>query len=99
MKWILSFIIGVSPILSLAAPEPDKPVRIFDGKTFNGWEGDTNRTFRIEEAAIVGGSLKAKVLRNEFLCTTRPYTNFVLQLKFKLLGGPAANAEIGRAHV
>jgi len=34
----------------------------------------------------VGGSLTANVPRNEFLCTTRPYTNFVLRLKFKLTG-------------
>jgi hypothetical protein len=63
-----------------------KPVALFDGKSFAGWEGDTNKTFRIEQGAIVGGSLKNAVPRNEFLCTTRSYTNFVLRLKFKLLG-------------
>jgi len=63
-----------------------KEVRIFDGKTFRGWEGDTNKTFKIVDGAIVGGTFKEKIPRNEFLCTTRPYTNFVLKLKFKLLG-------------
>jgi hypothetical protein len=71
-----------------------EPVPLFDGKSFKGWEGDTNKTFRIEDGSIAGGTLKAKIPRNEFLCTTRNYTNFVLRLKFKLLGGPAANAGV-----
>jgi len=64
-------------------------VSLFDGKTFTGWEGDTNKTWRIEQGAFVGGSLAAKVPRNEFMRTRRSYTNFVLRVKFKLLGTPA----------
>lgn len=64
----------------------DKTVRLFDGKSFKGWEGDTAKTFRIQDGAIAAGSLKDKVPRNEFLCTSRSYTNFVLRLKFKLVG-------------
>jgi hypothetical protein len=79
---------GVAPAFAREA------VPLFDGKTFKGWEGDTNKAFRIEDGAIVGGTLKAKIPRNEFLCTTRNYTNFVLRLKFKLLGGPSANAGV-----
>ncbi|MDX1953057.1 MAG: DUF1080 domain-containing protein [Verrucomicrobiota bacterium] len=67
--------------------------KIFDGKTFRGWEGDTNKTFKIIDGAIVGGTLKEPIPRNEFLCTTRSYTNFVLKLKFKLVG-KGANAGI-----
>src|SRR5229473_3573205 len=59
---------------------------ICDGKTFKGWEGDTNKTWRIEEGAFVGGSLGETVPHNEFLCTRRSYTNFVLRVKFKLTG-------------
>jgi hypothetical protein len=76
------------------AAESGKTVSLFDGKTFKGWEGDTNKTFRIQDGAIVAGTLSAKIPRNEFLCTTRNYTNFVLTLKFKLLGGEAANAGV-----
>ncbi len=64
-----------------AAPEP-----LFDGKTFDGWEGDTNKTWRIEDGAIVGGSLEETVPRNEFIATTSRYTNFILRLKVKLEG-------------
>ena len=67
--------------------------RLFDGKSFEGWEGDTQKTFRIQDGAVVGGSLSAKVPRNEFLCTRKSYKNFVLRVKFKLLG-TGANAGV-----
>ncbi len=63
-----------------------KAKSIFDGKTFNGWEGDTKNTWRIKDGAIVGGSLTKEVPQNDFLCTVKPYRNFILKLKFKLLG-------------
>ena len=62
------------------------PVSIFDGKTFDGWEGDTAKTWRIEDGAFVGGSLAEKVPHNEFLATKKSYANFELRLKFKLVG-------------
>lgn len=85
----------VALLLSLSATvhAADKGKQIFDGKTFAGWEGDTNKTFKIVDGAIVGGTLQAKIPRNEFLCTTRNYTNFVLSLKFKLVG-EGANAGV-----
>jgi hypothetical protein len=76
------------------AADHGKTVAVFDGKTFKGWEGDTNKTFRIQDGAIVGGTMDAKIPRNEFLRTTRSYTNFVLTLKFKLLGGEQANGGV-----
>ncbi|HAB17238.1 MAG TPA: DUF1080 domain-containing protein [Verrucomicrobiota bacterium] len=63
-----------------------EPQALFDGKTFNGWDGDTNKTWRIRDGMIVGGSLETQVPRNEFLATTRSFTNFVLRVKFKLEG-------------
>jgi Domain of Unknown Function (DUF1080) len=59
---------------------------LFDGKTLTGWEGETEKTWRIEDSAIVGGSLEAVVPRNEFLCTTKTYGDFELKVKFRLLG-------------
>ena len=83
----------VAPSLLFAA-EVGKAVALFDGKSFAGWDGDTKKTFRIQEGSIVGGSMSAAVPRNEFLCTTRDYTNFVLRVEFKLLGGPKANGGV-----
>ena len=74
---------------SLIAAEGGNAVSIFDGKTFAGWDGDTNKTWRIEEGAFVGGTLEAKVPRNEFLRSRKSYTNFVLRAKFKLVGTPS----------
>lgn len=63
-----------------------KSTPLFDGKTFNGWQGDIKNTWKIENAAIVGGSLEKTVPQNDFLCTARTYDNFILKLKVKLTG-------------
>jgi hypothetical protein len=65
---------------------------LFDGRTFDGWEGNLDH-FRIEENAIVAGTLKQRIARNEFLCTQAEYGDFELRLKFKLLG-KGANAGV-----
>jgi hypothetical protein len=67
-------------------------VSLFDGRSFEGWEGNLE-AFRIEQRAIVGGSLKQRVPRNEFLCAASEYDDFELRLQFKLLG-KGANAGI-----
>lgn len=76
-----------------------KPLHLFDGKTFNGWEGDTKKTWRIEnegtdESYIVGGSLKEEVPHNNFLVTRRPFYNFELKLQVRLLGTGFVNGGI-----
>lgn len=86
MKILLALLAVALSTLSCSTVLPAGPEKIFDGKTFQGWDGDTNKTWRIEDAALVGGSLKTTVPRNEFIATTRSYTNFVLRLKFKLTG-------------
>jgi len=70
----------------------EKTVSLFDGKTFNGWEGNL-KAFRIADGAIVGGTLKRRIPRNEFLCTKKRYGDFELRLKCRLLG-KGANAGI-----
>jgi hypothetical protein len=85
---VLSLLLTL-PLLNLAAAENSHAVSLFDGKSFAGWTGDTNKTWRIEDGALVGGTLAAKIPRNEFLRSERSYTNFVLRLKFKLVGTPA----------
>jgi HEAT repeat protein len=66
---------------------------LFDGKTFEGWEGNLD-VFRIEDGAIVGGTMKQRIPRNEFLCTTKEFGDFELRLKFRLLG-PKDGANAG----
>jgi len=59
---------------------------LFDGETFHGWEGDTINTWSIVDGVIVAGSLDEMVPHNNFLCTTKSYGNFVLNLKYKIEG-------------
>lgn len=63
----------------------DKATVIFDGKTADGWEGNM-KWFRVEDKAIVAGSLKEKIPNNEFLCTKKAYADFELRLEAKLIG-------------
>jgi len=76
----------ISAVVLIGAVSAAEPVKLFDGKTFTGWEGDTKATWRIEDGCIVGGSLETSVPRNEFLCTTKSYGNFELKVKIKLEG-------------
>ncbi|WP_435355289.1 3-keto-disaccharide hydrolase [Emticicia sp. SJ17W-69] len=87
MKKLISWSVLVLFFLtSFVVQFPPKPVRLFDGKTFSGWEGDTLNMWRIENGALIGGMLDKKVPHNDFLCTTRSYANFILKLKVKLTG-------------
>ncbi len=70
----------------------EEPIALFDGKSFDGWEGNLD-AFRIEDGAIVGGSLTKPVPRNDYLCSKQTYADFELRLKFKVLG-KGANAGI-----
>lgn len=67
-------------------------VSIFDGKTFDGWQGNKDH-FRIENGAIVGGTMKKRIPHNEFLCTEQIYGDFELRLEAKLRGD-GANAGV-----
>jgi hypothetical protein len=81
-------------MLCVAASQAGEAKKLFDGKTLDGWEGDA-KTWRVEDGAIVGGSLDVTVPRNEFLCTTKSYGDFELKLKFKLIGDKkSANAGV-----
>src|SRR5438132_14144151 len=86
--------LSLCALLCLAGPPAmaaDKSIALFDGKTFTGWEGDTRHTWRIEDGCIVGGSLNAKIPRNQFLASKDSHANFILRLKFKLLGESKKN--------
>jgi hypothetical protein len=82
MRWAL---LGMCLWMTNAAGADDSFKPLFDGKTLAGWEGN-KAYFRIEEGAIVAGTLKEKIPRNEFLCTTKEYGNFELRLQVKLVG-------------
>ncbi|HTH47750.1 MAG TPA: family 16 glycoside hydrolase [Candidatus Limnocylindria bacterium] len=70
-----------------------KSISLFDGKTLDGWEGKPG-LWRVENGVIIGGSLKETVKENEFLATTRRFTNFVFRTKFKLTGTGFVNSGV-----
>jgi outer membrane protein assembly factor BamB len=85
------FLRGQKFLYCLAEADAKEPaaVPLFDGTSLAGWEGDTAKTWRVEDGSIVGGSLETTVPRNEFLCTAKTYSDFDLTLRFKLVGDPA----------
>jgi hypothetical protein len=88
--------LALTLVTATGAAEPadkGKSVALFDGKTLNGWQGDS-KVFRIDDGAIVGGSLKSARPHNEFLTSTKEYGDFELRLKVKLTGASSANGGI-----
>ena len=63
------------------------PVKMFDGKTLDGWEGDMN-LWHVQDGVIVAGSADRKQPRNEFLSSKQDYGDFEITLKIKLIGDP-----------
>ncbi len=71
--------------LFLAVSAAAAPVALFDGVTLSGWEGETNRVWRVQNGVIVGGSLQGNP-RNEFLAARKTYAHFHLRFEYKLAG-------------
>ncbi len=81
LKVLLSVLIIVMITSFIQKP---KIQQLFNGQSFKGWEGDTIKTWRIVNNAIVGGSLSETVPNNDFICTKKSYSDFRLRLKFKI---------------
>ncbi len=65
---------------------------LFDGKSFNRWEGNLD-LFRIEDGTIIAGTMEQNIPRNEFLCTKEVFRDFTLTLECKIMG-KGANAGV-----
>ena len=83
--WAFTWPVFLGCLAAFTGTAVAAPKALFDGKTLEGWEGDTNGTWRVRDGVIVGGSMSGNP-RNEFLATTRPYTNFVLRFEYRLVG-------------
>ena len=90
----LSVVLFFNFTFLLKAQSTQKATSLFDGKTFNGWEGDTINTWRIVNKALVGGSLTQTVPHNEFIATTESFGDFELTLEFKITGTGFVNAGV-----
>ena len=72
MKYLVRVFAVLAFAVLTATAQADEFAPLFDGNSLAGWEGNLD-TFRIEDGAIVGGTLKAPIPRNEFLCTKEQY--------------------------
>ncbi len=66
-------------------------VSLFDGKTLEGWEKHSGTAeYRVEEGTIIGKTVAGT--GNTFLCTSRRFSDFILELEFKV--DPSMNSGI-----
>lgn len=74
-----------------AGADPSRAVQLFDGTTLNGWtQRGGKAAYSAEDGCIVGRT--APNQPNSFLCTTRSYADFELELDFKV--DPALNSGV-----
>jgi hypothetical protein len=86
---LLSFAAVFSFATALHAEDAFVP--LFDGKTLAGWEQHSGKAeYRVENGAIVGKTVPDT--GNSFLCTSKKYANFILELEFKV--DPSMNSGI-----
>jgi type 1 glutamine amidotransferase len=71
---------------SVKFPEGEKPVALFNGKDFSGWEGNVDKYFSIQGGVIVAknGADNAPAVSN-YLLTKQHYRNFRLVFEGKLV--------------
>jgi hypothetical protein len=69
-----------------AAPAEEGSVSLFNGKDLEGWvQRGGKAKYRVENGEIVGSTVPKTP--NSFLCTTRDYSDFILELEFKVQKG------------
>jgi putative membrane-bound dehydrogenase-like protein len=80
----LTLVPGLFSAESPPAPGPGAR-SLFDGTTLGEWEG-SDKLWRVQDGCLTGGSYTETVKQNEFLASTRDYTNFIVRLQIKLTG-------------
>jgi len=80
---LFAFHLSVQHVVFAETAPPEKLVPLFDGKSLDNFEkkGGTAE-YRIENGEIVGTSKRGTP--NTFLCTKKHYSNFILELDFKV---------------
>jgi hypothetical protein len=93
MKLSLAFLLFLlaTPEMSLAADA--STVDLFNGKDLTGWvqKGGKAR-FAVEDGEIVGSTVPNTP--NSFLCTEKEFSNFTLELEFKVDAGLNSGVQI-----
>lgn len=67
-------------------PASEKPIHLFNGKTFEGWEGQTDKYFTIADGIIVAKNTAENAPKaSTYLVTKEKYRNFRLIFEAKLV--------------
>ena len=70
---------------------------LFDGKTLDGWvQRGGKAPYRIEDGVLIGTCVPNTP--NSFLCTTRDFTNFILEIEFKVDEGLNSGVQLRSQH-
>ncbi|MET2986100.1 3-keto-disaccharide hydrolase [Aureibaculum conchae] len=85
---LLICVITVSCKSEKAKEEVDsKTISLFNGKNLDNWRGDA-RVWSVEEGSIVGRTTdEIKIDKNTFLIYESSFSDFELNLKYKIVGG------------
>src|SRR5262249_31680456 len=91
-----SILLTLLSISSFAQNKDDNWISLFDGKSLDGWTQKGGKAkYRVEDGQIIGSTVPSTP--NSFLCTTREFTNFVLELDFQVDDGLNSGVQI-RSH-
>lgn len=87
LLFLMAGVLSAQVLLSAERPPAKGPNArsLFDGKTLANWEGDP-KLWRVQDGCLTGGSLTQTVTHNDFLASTRDFTNFVIRFQIKLTG-------------
>ncbi len=67
-------------------PDGESAVRLFDGKTLDGWDGQAKKYWSVEDGVIVGRNTKENAPKaSTYLVTEKKYRNFRLIFEAKLV--------------
>ncbi len=82
---VLVFVLAMGWAMNAWSAEPACPkgfVPLFDGKSLQGWHGDP-KFWTVKDGAIVGHT-DGNIPHNTFLIYEKPFSNFILKLRFRL---------------
>ena len=80
---LLALVLSSAVCSAVFAAEEAGWKNLIQGNTLDGWTQKGGKAkYRVEDGAIVGTGVPNTA--NSFLCTARDYTNFILELEFKV---------------
>jgi hypothetical protein len=76
-------ILALAAALTVCGAEKGKWVKLFDGKSLNGWKLHSGTaTYQVEKGVILGTAVLGSP--NSFLCTEKEYGDFILEFEVKV---------------